>query len=465
MADLISKIVDFVVDTKYDDLSPEVIEYAKKHILDTLGIIVAATSTDGIKPAVDLARRWGGAPESSIPVFGGKVPAPSAAFAIGPMARALDFGGVHTEANEHNTEYVLPAALPVAEQHRCSGKELIAAVALGNEAMVRVGASVHSVTPITTVKTHSFHRVWGPVAAVGKLAQLDGEAMMNAMGLAYTQGGGDGQMFIDCVLKCRVQHGFVADTAIKCVLLAQEGVTGTQNILEGDKGFYAAFFPGTKPAVEWITRGLQEKRFEAVNTRIKAYPSCTCTHSAIETALRCVRTNRIAPQDIDRIEVGVNTVGYKAVCEPEEHRYNPRTFIDGQFSIPYTVATAVVTGSVFIDDFTEEAIRRPEIRDMMTRLKVNIDPDIEASEPLNCFAGARVTIRTRGGDEYSDRIDHVKGTPENPMSFDEVVDKFRRCMPFSAKPLPAKNVDEVADMVRDLEHVPDVSLLAERLTT
>jgi len=455
-----STLVRFVVNTRYEDLSPEVIEYAKKHILDTLGIIVAATSTDGIKPAVDLARRWGGAPESSIPVFGGKVPAPSAAFAIGPMARALDFGGVHPDANEHTTEYVLPVALPVAEQHRLSGKDLITAVVLGNEVIVRTGASVHTLVPVSMTKTHSVFRIWGPVAAVGKLLRLDEETMTNAMGLAYTQGGCDAQMFVDCVLKCRVQHGFVADTAIKCVLLAQEGVTGTQNMLEGEKGFYAAFFP--EHNLKWITDGLEERRFETVKTRIKAYPVCTYAQSSIDAALCCARENSIKPQDVAEINVGVNTPSYEAVCTPPEFRYNPRTFVDAQFSIPYTVATAIATGKVFIEDFNEEAIRRPEIRQLMQKLKVNIDPEIEAADPLG-FAGAKVRIRTKDGHEYSKHVVHAKGTPENPMSFDEVVDKFRRCMPFSIRPIPQKNVDRLVDLVRSLEEVDDASVLVEQL--
>ena len=460
MADLMLDLVRFVVNTDYEDLSPEVVDYAKMHILDTIGIIVAGSSTDGITPAVNLAKRWGGTPESTILLFGGKVPAPSAAFAIGPMARALDFGAVHPEANEHTTEYVLPAALPVAEQHRRNGKDLLTAVALGNEIIARIGASVHTITGVGIAKTHSVFRIWGPVAAVGKLLRLNEDTMTDAMGLSYTQGGGDSQMFVDCVLKCRVQHGLVADTAIKCVLLAQEGVTGTKNILQGEKGFYAAFFP--QHDLSWLTKGLEQKKFEAVNTRVKGYPSCTYTHSAIETALHCAQENNILAQDVTEIDVGVNTPSYTIVCTPPEFRYHPRTVIDCQFSIPYTVACAVATGKVFIDDFTDEAIQRPQIRDMMQKVKCRIDPEIDRFCPAG-FDGAKVTIRTKDGKEHYKRMDYVKGTPQNPMSFDEVVNKFRGCMPFSIKPIPQKNIDRLVDIVRNLEQVDDVTVLIDQL--
>jgi 2-methylcitrate dehydratase PrpD len=284
---------------------------------------------------------------------------------------------------------------------------------------------------------------------------------MNAMGLAYTQGGGDSQMFVDCVLKCRVQHGFVADIAIKSVLLAQEGITGTQNILCGEKGFYAAFFP--EHDAHWLTQGLGDKEFLALRTRVKGYPSCTYTHSAIETALQCVRENALKAEDVAEVRVGVNTPSYQVVCTPAEYRYNPRSIVDCQFSIPYTVACAIVNGKVFIDDFTSEAIRRPEVRDMMGKVRCEVDPEIDAFCPAG-FDGAKVTITTRDGRRHFKRLDYVKGTPQNPMTMDDEVQKFQACVPFAARPIPKQNTDQAVDLVRRLETVEDVSSLVSLLT-
>jgi len=461
MPDLIMRLCEFIADTDYDDLSPNVVEYAKAHILDTIGVMMAGSSTEGIEPAVDMAKGWGGREESTIAFFGGKVPAPSAAFAMGPMARALDYGAVHPEANEHTTEYTLPAALPIAELHRCSGKDLITAVALGNEAIVRTGASVHTITPVGSAKTHSVFRVWGPVAAVSRLLKLDAGTTLDAMGLAYTQGGCDSQMFVDCVLKCRVQHGLVCDTAIKCVMLAQQGVSGTHNILEGVKGMYAAFFPEHNS--EWITKGLESKKFEAVNTRVKGYPTCTYTHSAIETALTCVQENNISPETIESIVVGVNKPSYEVVCTPPEFRYNPRSIVDCQFSIPYCIACAALQRSVGIADFTDEAIVRPDVRSMMSKIVCEIDPEIQTFCPAG-FDGAKVKIATRDGKEFSRRLDYVKGTPQNPMSMDEVERKFRGCVPFAVTPLPKDNVERTVDMIRNLEQLDNVAKLVALLT-
>jgi 2-methylcitrate dehydratase PrpD len=460
MADLMEKMVDFVISTQYKDLSADVVTYAKNHLLDTIGIIAAGSSSEGINAMVELANEWGGKEEATIPLYGFKVPVPSAAYAIGPMARAWDFGGVHPDANEHTTEYVLPAVLPVAEKLRCSGKDLILAVALGNEIISRIGASVHTITGVSMARTHSVFRIWGPVIAVGKLLGLSKPEIIDAIGLSYTQGGCDNKMFVDGVLKIRAQHGLVADTAIKCVYMAQRGITGTKKVLEGEKGFYEAFYP--RYDVSWILNGLEEKNFIATKTIIKGYPTCTYTHSSIETALECIIENDIQPEEIKEVKVGVNTPTYELVALPLETRYHPITPADAQFSIPYSVACAVVNRKVFIDDYLDKALKRQEIQAMTQKVMVEVDPDIEKTDPVG-FAGAKVLVITKNGKKYDKRIDHVKGTPQNPMSSEELEKKFRGCINFSVNKLAETNIDNIIDKFRNLEDETDVSQLVKLL--
>ncbi len=461
MSDLMKRVVAFVDSTEYEDLSNDVIEYAKKHIMDTIGIIIAGTSAEGIREVVELSHEWGGIAESTIPVFGYKVPSTSAAFAIGPMARAWDFGGVHPDANEHTSEYVLPAALPIAEKLGSSGKDLILAVALGNEVISRIGASVHTITGVSMAKTYSVFKIWGAVAAVGKLMNLNSSELMNAMGLAYTQGGCDNQMFVDGVLKIRLQHAFVADSAIKSCLLAKKGLTGTRNILEGEKGFYSAFFPRNDK--KWVLEGLDEKHFIAPRTIIKGYPTCTYTHSAIETTLSCVVENNILPDDVEKVIIGVNTPTYRLVVLPKETRYHPQNPADAQFSIPYTTACAIVNRRVFLDDFSFKALERKSVNSMMEKIYVEVDPEIESTDPVG-FAGAKVAIETKEGNQFTKRIDHVKGTPENPMQWIDVQNKFASCLPFAAYPMSEEKTTKLAKYLRALETVTSISTIIENLS-
>jgi len=137
------ELAQFVVETDYEDLPPEVVEYIKKLFLDTLGITIGGSLQKAIPEIVSLVKSWGGAEHSTILIYGGKVPAPNAAFAIGPMTRALDMGDTHPQACRIS-EYVVPALLPAAElRGGVSGKELITAYALAAELGGRIGVACH----------------------------------------------------------------------------------------------------------------------------------------------------------------------------------------------------------------------------------------------------------------------------------------------------------------------------------
>ena len=245
--DLMGDIVEFLVSTEFEDLSAEIVLHAKQQILDTLGVVIAGSSAAGCREVVGLVRAWGGVPQCTIPVFGDRVPAPHAAFATGPMARALELGDVCAEAG-HVSEYVIPALLPAVELvGRVTGKEFILAYVLGCETLIRIGEPAFTAMSLYDQRKYCMFRYFGPTAAAGKLLRLDRETLWDAMGLAYNQAGGDLQMYDDGVMSVRIQHGFVADAAIKAVLLAQRGITGTRNILEGERGgLYVGFYPEHK---------------------------------------------------------------------------------------------------------------------------------------------------------------------------------------------------------------------------
>jgi len=147
---------------------------------------------------------------------------------------------------------------------------------------------------------------------------------------------------------------------------------------------------------------------------------------------------------------------------PLETRYHPITPADAQFSIPYSVACAVVNRKVFIDDYLDKALKRQEIQEMTQKVRVEVDPDIEKTDPVG-FAGAKVVVMTKNGKKYDKRIDHVKGTPQNPMSSEELEKKFRGCINFSVNKLAETSIDNMIDKFRNLEDETDVSQLVKLL--
>ncbi|MBI4331744.1 MAG: MmgE/PrpD family protein [Chloroflexi bacterium] len=455
MPDIMLDLVKTVVNARYERLGAEAIDYAKKSVLDTIGAVIAGSTAEGCREVVELVKEWGGKEESTIWVFGGKVPAVMAGLAIGPMARARDLGDVYSGAG-HISEYVIPAAFPIAErQGGINGRDFITAIAAGQDIGIRLGISEprDGASPLGKISI-----IFGATAAVGKLLGLDEETMLNAMGIAFSQVGGDKQAYPDGALTVRVRHGFVADGAIKSVLLAQKGITGARNILQGKYGFYKAFAPEHNLAA--LTSGLGET-FRGGRTGMKLYPCCRFTHGAIDATIDLVKEHGIRPQDVAEIDVAIGDWGYSYVAEPLEAKRNPQNVVDCQFSLPYTVATALVKGSVFIEDFTEEGIKREDIREHLHKVAPRVDKALVT--PDNLSGGTALTIKTKQGREYSKTVLYPRGHSKNPLTMDGVVEKFRRCLPFSARPFPEKNVDRIIEMVINLESVPDVAEIARLL--
>ena len=222
-------------------LPSDTVRWAQKAIFDTIAVSIAGSSAKGCQEVVDLVKVWGGREESTVLIFGGKVPVNLAGLANGPMARARDYGDVHERVG-HVTEYTLPPTLAMAErQGGVTGKDLITAIVVGGEIITRIGTTLKKMPGESP--RYCMFRIFGPTASVSKILGLDRDIFWNAMGLSFSQAAGDMQMYKDGALSVRVQHGFVADAAIKSCLLAQRGITGTRNILLGEWGFYNAFEP------------------------------------------------------------------------------------------------------------------------------------------------------------------------------------------------------------------------------
>lgn len=456
MADIMFELVRNVVGTKYEDLTPEAREYAKKSILDTIGVIIAGSSAEGCRAVVDQVREWGGKGESGIWIYGGRAPAPLAALAIGTMARARDLGDIHENDGGHISEYIVPTAFSAAEGlGQVRGRAFMLAVALGQDLGVRLGMSAPR-NAASTMAQPSI--IFGATAAAGKLSGLDQDTLLNAMGIAYSQARGERQANSDGALTVRLHHGFIAEGAIRSVLFAQKGITGAKNILEGKYGFYKAFAPDHDLAR--LTAGLG-KSFEGAYSSIKLYPCCRFTHGAIDAVMELVKENGIKPHDVAEIAVGISEWASGYVAEPIEIKLNPRNVVDCQFSLPYTVATALVKGSVFIDDFTDEAIKRRDVREIMGIVKPRIDPSLFT--PDDPRGGTALLLRTRDGRALEKQVPYIKGNPRNPLTMDEVVEKFRKCLSFAAKPLPRENGERIIGMVADLENIPDVTEIARLL--
>jgi 2-methylcitrate dehydratase PrpD len=445
------QIAKYIANLAYEDLPIDVVDSTKKFIVDTLGVAIAGSNYSICDRIADQARSWGGKEESTVLVYGDRVPCHHAAMANATMARALDFGGVYEKTATHPNETVIPVALALAEREKASGEDVIIAVTLGIDLTCRLKGAVK--------KTRGFvgESVFGGSAVTARILKLDEGETLNALGIAYCLLAGTYQMVLENVSYLHLCHGMRSATGILSGFFAQQGVTGPRDFLEGDYGLYNTYENREDCDPSELIRDLGE-RFESVNVSIKPYPTCKFTHAAIYCTLELMSEQKVRPGDVDEITVGLNHLAYQLTGAPKDEKRRPQQPIEAQFSIPYLVGTAVINRDVLIEHVTESHwLNKPDILKMAERVKCHIDNEVEREYCDTGSMGAKVTIRTREGNTFEKRIDAVIGHPDNPLSFDQVVEKFRKCVLHAARPLPQTNIEEAIDMLSNLEQVRDFS--------
>ena len=448
----------FIVNTGYEDLPSEVVDHVKKLFLDTLGIMVGGSSQESIPEIVRLVRGWRGRKESTIPVYGGKVPCPNAAFAAGPMARALDMGDIPPQAC-HISEYVVPALLPaVGLAGNVGGKEFITAYALGAELGSRLGNACQAMeAPYAAGRDPQFG-IFEATAAVGKLLGLDKERMLNALGIAYhLMITTDLPMYLENTLMVRVHHGFVCQNAINAVLMAKIGVTGAHKVFTGKGGFFDLIYfweSDYEPLMENLG-----KIWELLKIAFKLYACCYCSHSSINGALSLVHKNEIDVDNISKISIELDPGSLMTVCEPHDVCWNPRTAIEGQFSLPFAISTALIKKRVFIDDFTPGELQNKDVRTLIQKVEARAKKALAGFESV-------VTINLTDGKKHTQKttIDEIRGAFLNPVGWEDVIEKFRSFRSYCAVEIPHENMDKIIDRCKNLETVDNMKDVIDLMT-
>jgi len=442
------ELLRFIAQMTFDSLPADIVDHCKQSILDTMAVTIGGSGMEAIPELVDLVKKKGGKPESFIPFYGGKVPASEAGLAIGPMARAMDFGDVHDEAS-HASEYIFAVLLAVCGlRKKVSGEDFIVSFAVGKEILIRIGKAFRALSGAAPVGVGDGHFIFGSMAAVGKLLDLNLEELKHAMAMvrAMTQPL-NAEMYRSGTLMTRLHHGFVSQDAINACLLAQKGIKAYhKNILLSPTGYFGIAQWQTYP--EELTAGLGEK-WEMVNAAMKPYSSCKCTHASIQAVMEIMAEHHLTSADMAEIIFDESTINWLTVCVPKEEKWNPHTVPECQFSLPYIVATAIMGYDILPNAYTQEARKRKDVRRFMNKISARE----KVSLPIYT---AEATVIAHSGAKYSKECFHIKGHPKNPFSMDELLNKFHQCVPYSAYRLSDKTVSELEQNLLNLEKLNDV---------
>ncbi|MBE2276422.1 MAG: MmgE/PrpD family protein [Rhodobacteraceae bacterium] len=445
--DFSEEFAHFAAGLQVSGLAPAVVDAARTNIFDTMACATGGYSANGVQDMIGLVADWGGKPEATVWCTDLRVPAPMAAWVNGMMAHARDFDDTLDAATLHAGVSVVPAAVAAAEaMPEATGEDLIAGVAAGLELISRLGlATTVGIIESGYMYTSLFGH-FAATAAAARVMRLSAEQMRNALGIAYSQAAGNHQVTRDAALTKRIQPGFAAKTGLISVAMSKLGIRGAQQTFEGVDGLFRTYLQNRYDP-QRLRAGLGT-HFEFAALSYKPYPCCRFNHPAIDAVLELRKDLGGDLSHIRAIRVGVNKQSYEAVCTPIDMRRAPQTIVQAQFSIPYTVATALVTGGVGLNDLADTALSRPEVLALAARTDCRIVPEIEA-EWRRAVSPALVEIDTDTG-TLSRRVDHPRGNPANPMTRADFDAKMANCLTASALDWPPDTVERFRAAVEAL---------------
>ncbi|MCD4802485.1 MAG: MmgE/PrpD family protein [Anaerolineales bacterium] len=447
MSSLSGQMAKFAIDLQYQDIPDESIWEAKRFLLDSVGCALAAVNNEDMAAMYRFTEKLGGTPEASVIGRDFKTNAANAALMNCLLTRALDYNDIYWEQDPSHPSDMIGAALAAAEVNGKSGRETLVAIIIAYEMELRW---CHAANPgVREVGWHhaTLTQFVSPLVA-GKMYDLDLDQMIAAVGISgsshFTLGGVVAGHLTNMK---NTADPLAAQAGVLAALMAREGYEGPVEVIEGKEGLFEVL-NNVEWQPEWLLKGLGEE-FMITQCSYKAFPTEALTHQPISAALQVCQEQGLAAEDITEILVETTARGADILSDPS--KYQPTTKETADHSLPYVIAAAVADGNVLPDSFSDEKLKDPRIWDLLGKIKVVADPEIDAMFPG--VKRARVSITTNSGETHTAQVDHAKGSPQNPMSDDEVISKFRAN---AGDILSKEQQDQVIDLTWRFDELEDI---------
>ena len=440
----------------YERLSPEVIDRAKYFFLDYLAVAVRGSLSESSQPVYRLTAGLEMPGAGTVLGRREKTAVPYAALANGTSAHSLELDDTHQGGSIHLGVSVFSAALAVAEQLGASGQAFLTAAVVGFEAAARLAMAVRP-------KEHygrSFHPTatcgtFGAAVSAGRLLGLTEEQLLSAIGIAGSQAAGSMEFLTEGAWTKRLHPGWAAFSGIHAALLAKEGFVGPTTIVEGRDGFLKAYSNDPDPSK--ISDGLGTD-FQILQTAVKPHACCRYTQAPIDAVLAVVREHDIRPADVNKVTIGMLETGIPVICEPTERTYHPANVVEAQFSLPFGVAVALSRRRAGLEEFAPTMLQDADVLAIMPKVAYTHDPALEENYPKEWPAWARMELSD--GREVSAQVRFPKGDPDNPLSWQELIDKYQGLVGSVWK---SEQGETVKDAVLQLENESNMQNFARLL--
>jgi 2-methylcitrate dehydratase PrpD len=450
-------VSEFIVSTKYQDIPEDVIQLGKKTILDGFGLALAgsaATSGPLIRQYVESLGSNGG----SCSVIGTKMKAHPrfAALANGISIHADDYDD--TGSAFHVAAPILPPSFALCEMGRRSGKDLMLAFHVGVEVGNKIGDAISPRHQQEGFHTTGTIGSLGSAAACAKLRGLDVDKTAITLAIAASQASGLRDNFGSMTKPFHAGHA--GENGAVAADLAAIGWTAARDILEAELGFFA-IGGGFDPKMI-VDRLGKPWMFTSPGDLIKRFPCGTIQQQVMDEILRLIQQNDIKAADVEKVEVAGNLSNYRTLFQ-----HAPTTGLQGKFSMEYAMSILLIERQATLRSFADAVVQRPDVQDMIRRVRYYVDPEFNKLELQGASLQAilveqsNLKIYMKNGKVISGLTQPAKGSPENPMTYEEVADKFRGNAEFAK--WPRQKAAAVIELVKSLETLPDMSRLTSVL--
>jgi 2-methylcitrate dehydratase len=402
---------------EFDQIGEQAVHEARRYLLDSLGCAFGGYRQEDALIALDVLDEIAGSGPATVLGSGKKMDVVSASLANALMVRVMDYNDIYWQQDPSHPSDIIPAAMACAERQGTGGKELIVGIILGHEFEMRLCEAA-----FPGVRERGWHHgtltaFVSPIVA-GRMLRLPWETIQHAIGISASHHctlgavtAGKLTMMKNTVDPMATQAGVMG------ALLAEKGYSGPEHVIDGKEGLVHCMGPEWK--LELLTEGLGESwRIERCG--MKAFPTEALTHAPISAVIELVQQNDLQPEQVEKVHIRSLARAADILADPT--KYDPRSKETADHSLPYVVAAAVVHRQVTPAQFEMDAIMDPRVREQLNKVEVVADPDIEAVFPE--LQRVIVSITTTDGEEYSEQLDYPKGDPRNPLTDQEVEEKF-----------------------------------------
>lgn len=443
---LTQRLAEFVINTPTSALPADVLDASRDALIDTVGCALAGATEDISQIALRYVRDLGSRKESTIWGSAVATTMAEAAFVNGVLGHALDFDDVQSNVHGHPSTVLVPAIIAVGEALGASGKDVLAAYAIGLEVAGKLGVALGTGHYQRGWHATATTGVFSSTAAAARLLKLNVTQLQHALGIAASQASGLIHNFGTMTKPFHAGHA--ARCAVQSALLARAGMTASTTIFDGAKNFLTTYSEkDAEPLGPLLDQLGKPWEVIAPGISFKRWPCCYCNHRSIGAMLPFLKQNDIKAEDVEKVEIGFPPGSDTALIHT-----NPQTGLEGKFSIEYVATAMLLDRKVNIDTFEDAMVQRPEVRKLMPNVKrYRIESD-------KMFTGAvgfnEIYIKTKNN-EYRLREDRAPGSPQWPVLAEERDEKFTDCAQRVLGAAGAKRALELAISTQSLANVAE----------